>query len=124
MSEPEFVPLTDRFDPGVSPEEAARAFTDAMSKRRTVREYSDRPVSEETIRHIVRCAGSAPSGANKQPWRFFCVKNPDVKRRIRRAAEEEEREFYQRRASEEWLEDLAPLGTDSDKPFLEIAPCA
>jgi len=122
MSEPEFVPLTDRFDPGVSPEEAARAFTDAMSKRRTVREYSDRPVSEETIRHIVRCAGSAPSGANKQPWRFVCVKNPDVKRRIRRAAEEEEREFYQRRASEEWLEDLAPLGTDSDKPFLEIAP--
>lgn len=122
MPEPEFIPLTERFDPGVTPEEAARAFADAMSLRRTVREYSDRPVSEETIRHLVRCAGSAPSGANKQPWRFVCVKDPEVKRQIRVAAEEEEREFYERRAGQEWLDDLEPLGTDSSKPFLEIAP--
>jgi nitroreductase len=122
MAQPEFVPLNDRYDPGTTPEDAAQAFHEIMSKRRTVREYSDRPVSEETIRWLIRCAGSAPSGANKQPWRFVCVKDPDTKREIRLAAEEEERAFYERRAGREWLKDLEPLGTDSSKPFIEMAP--
>lgn len=118
----EFVPFDDRYEPGVTPEAGARAFYEIMRKRRTVREFSDRPVSRETIEWCVRAAASAPSGANKQPWRFVCVQDPQVKRKIRLAAEEEEREFYTRRASEEWLEDLAPLGTDEHKAFLEVAP--
>ena len=122
MSEPVFVPLPERHDPGVPPEEAARAFCEVMAKRRTVREFSDRPVSRETIEWIVRAAGTAPSGANKQPWRFVCVSDPERKREIRLAAEKEEREFYESRASERWLEDLAPLGTDPNKEFLEVAP--
>lgn len=122
MSEPEFVRWLDRHDPGQSPEQAASTFYDVMRKRRTIREFSDRPVSEETIRSLVRSAGSAPSGANKQPWRFVAVRDPQIKRRIREAAEAEEREFYERRAGERWLEDLKPLGTDASKPFLEIAP--
>jgi nitroreductase len=84
--------------------------------------FSDEPVSRETIEWIVRGATTAPSGANKQPWRFVCVRDPDIKRQIRLAAEEEEREFYARRATPEWIEDLAPLGTDENKEFLEIAP--
>lgn len=109
-------------DPGVSPEEGARAFYEVMNRRRTVRMFSDRPVSRETIEWVVRSAGTAPSGAHKQPWRFVCVSDPALKKEIRIAAEQEEREFYSRRASRAWLEDLAPLGTDSNKPFLEIAP--
>lgn len=93
-----------------------------MAKRRTVREFSDRPVSLATIEWLVRCAGGAPSGANKQPWRFVAVRDPAVKRAIRAAAEKEEREFYAHRATAEWLADLAPLGTDASKPFLEVAP--
>jgi nitroreductase len=122
MIEPELVPLPDRFDPRSTPEEAARRFREQMSTRRTVREFSTRPVSRATIEELLRCAGSAPSGANKQPWRFVCVQDAEVKRRIRAAAEEEERAFYRERASERWLTDLAPLGTDSNKPFLEDAP--
>lgn len=119
---PETVPLSPRFDPGCAPDEAARAFYETMRLRRTVREFSDRPVSRETIEWLVRAAGSAPSGANKQPWRFVCVQDPEIKRRIRVAAEEEERAFYRERANAAWLADLAPLGTDADKAFLEIAP--
>jgi iodotyrosine deiodinase len=122
MSEPVFVPLPERHDPGQPAEAAAKAFCEVMAKRRTVREFSDRPVSRETIEWIVRAAGTAPSGANKQPWRFACISDPALKREIRLAAEKEEREFYESRASEGWLEDLAPLGTDPNKEFLEIAP--
>ncbi len=122
MPAPDYVPLTDRYEPEQEPELAARAFYDVMRRRRTIREYADRPVSRETIEWIVRAATTAPSGANKQPWRFVCVQDAEVKRKIRHAAEEEEREFYERRASEEWLRDLAPLGTDPTKEFLEIAP--
>jgi len=122
MSEPRFVPLADRFDPGAPPADAAREFYEVLRRRRTVREFSDRPVSRETIEWIVRCAATAPSGANKQPWRFVCIQDPDLKRRIREAAEQEERSFYAHRANEEWLADLSPLGTDQDKPFLEVAP--
>jgi len=109
-------------DPGVPPEAAARSFYEVMNRRRTVRSFSDRPVSRQTIEWICLAAGTAPSGAHKQPWRFVCISDPAIKRRIRQAAEEEEREFYHRRASRRWLEDLAPLGTDASKPFLEIAP--
>ncbi len=115
------IPLVP-FRPAVAPEAAARAFFEVANARRTVREFSDRPVSRETIEWVLRAGGTAPSGAHKQPWRFVAVSNPEVKRKIRAAAEAEEREFYERRASERWLTDLAPLGTDSNKPFLEIAP--
>lgn len=118
---PRFLPLR-RFDPGTSPEIASHRFLETMRLRRTVREFSDRPVSRETIEHLIAAAGTAPSGANKQPWRFVAVQDPDVKRRIRVAAEAEEEEFYGRRAPAEWLADLAPFGTDARKPFLEIAP--
>ena len=84
--------------------------------------FSDRPITRETIEWVIRAAGTAPSGANKQPWRFVAVSDPDLKHRIRLAAEEEEREFYARRASAEWLADLAPFGTDPDKSFLDVAP--
>ena len=122
MTQPEYVPHEDRFCPDASSEDAAREFFEVVKRRRTIREYDDRPVARETIEWLVRAAHSAPSGANKQPWRFVCVQDPAVKRQIRLAAEQEEREFYARRANEEWLRDLAPLGTDDNKEFLEVAP--
>ncbi len=100
----------------------ARAFADLMQRRRTVRDFSDRAVPRALIEDCLRAAGSAPSGANQQPWHFVAVSDPAVKRRIRAAAEAEEREFYDHRAPPEWLEVLAPLGTDANKPFLETAP--
>jgi nitroreductase len=99
----------------------ASTFYDEM-RRRTVREFSDRPVPRSVIEACLRTAGTAPSGANQQPWHFVAVSDPAVKSHIRQAAEAEEREFYERRASQEWLDALAPLGTDAHKPFLEIAP--
>ncbi len=110
------------YAPDTSAEDAARRFHEIMRQRRTVRQFSDRPVSRETIGHVIAAAGTAPSGANKQPWRFVAVQDPKIKREIRVAAEAEEREFYTRRASETWLRDLYPFGTDDQKPFLEIAP--
>lgn len=101
---------------------AATQFADLMAQRRSVRFFSSRPVERAVIEQVVRAAGTAPSGANKQPWRFVCVADPAVKKRIRDAAEAEEREFYQRRAGPEWLADLAPLETTADKEFLEVAP--
>lgn len=117
-----FVPLEWSEMPGKEMLERARAFHDAMARRRTVREFSDRPVPRELIEECLRTAGTAPSGANLQPWTFVAVSDPATKRRIREAAETEEREFYENRASEEWLEALEPLGTDWRKPFLETAP--
>jgi iodotyrosine deiodinase len=93
-----------------------------LNTRRTVREYSDKPVPREVIENIIKSASTAPSGAHKQPWTFCVVSNPELKKKIRLAAEEEEKESYARRMSEEWLEDLAHLGTNWEKPFLEIAP--
>jgi len=110
------------YNPQIPPEEAARRFLDIMRLRRSVRSFSERPVPEEVIRTAIEAAGTAPSGAHKQPWRFVAVSDPAMKRRIREAAEAEEREFYTRRAGKEWLEDLEPLGTDANKPFLEAAP--
>ena len=120
--EPTFVPHTDRFVPEGPPELAAQGCYDVLRRRRSVRQFSDRPVARETVEWIVRAAASAPSGANKQPWRFVAVGDAELKRQIRLGAEAEEREFYSRRASARWLEDLAPFGTDESKPYLEIAP--
>ena len=100
----------------------SRRFLEQMSHRRSVREFSSDPVPREIIENAIRVASLAPSGANQQPWRFVLVSNPEVKHRIREAAEKEEREFYGHRAPREWLDALAALGTDSNKPFLDIAP--
>jgi iodotyrosine deiodinase len=102
--------------------ERATAFNAAMQRRRSVRMFSPRPVSLDVIDACIQAAGSAPSGANQQPWHFVVVSGPQTKRRIREAAEAEEREFYSRRATGEWLDALAALGTDAEKPFLEAAP--
>ncbi len=122
MATPQWIPLGPRYESGLSPEAAAKAFHDTMHSRRSVRMFSDRPVSQETVEWIVRSATTAPNGANKQPWRFVCVKSPKLKQAIRLGAEKEEREFYQKRASKAWLKDIEPLGTDENKDFLEIAP--
>jgi iodotyrosine deiodinase len=98
------------------------SFREELQRRRTIRTFSTRPVPREIIEECLRAAGTAPNGANMQPWHFVAVSDPDAKKQIREAAESEEREFYERRASEEWLDALAPLGTDWHKPFLEDAP--
>ena len=117
------VPLPDfPIYPMVEMQARAAAFHAAMLSRRSVRAFSDRPVAREVIEHCVLTAGSAPSGANHQPWYFACVGSPEKKREIREAAEAEEREFYSGKASAEWLDALAPIGTDADKPYMEIAP--
>lgn len=102
--------------------ERLRAFYDEVNRRRTVRDFSSRPVPRDIIETALKAANTAPSGANLQPWHFVAVSRADTRRRIREAAEAEEREFYDHRASEEWLDALAPLGTDANKPFLETAP--
>ena len=118
-----FVPYTDYKEyPAKEMRERARSFYEQMKRRRTIRDFSDRPVPREIIEDCIRAAGTAPNGANMQPWHFVVVQDDKIKKEIREAAEEEEKEFYERRASEEWLEALAPLGTDQNKPFLEEAP--
>jgi len=102
--------------------ERARSFHEQMSRRRTVRDFSSRPIDRTVIESCLLAAGTAPSGANLQPWHFTVITDGEIKRRIREAAEVEEREFHSGRAPAEWLEALAPLGTDADKPFLETAP--
>ena len=100
----------------------SRLFLDQMKKRRTVRDFSDKPVPVEVIKNAIRVAASAPSGANKQPWHFTIVQDPAMKKKIRIASEKEEKEFYTHRAPDQWLADLNQFGTDWRKPFLEIAP--
>ena len=102
--------------------ERSKTFFDLMIQRRTVRDFSDRPIPIEIIQNAIQTASSAPSGANKQPWHFVIVKDPVVKKDIRIAAEKEEKEFYEHRAPDYWLQDLNQFGTDWHKPFLEIAP--
>jgi nitroreductase len=123
MSEPRFVPLPDyrEFPPEEMAKRAAEFYAE-VNRRRTIREFADRPVDPALIDDCIAAAGTAPSGANLQPWHFVVVTDPAVKHRIRGAAEEEEREFYENRAPQEWLDALAPLGTDEHKPFLEHAP--
>jgi len=117
-----FIPLEHEELPPQEMLDRARAFSAELSRRRSVRHFSDREVSEELIREIVQAAGTAPSGANLQPWSFVAVSDPALKKKIREGAEEEERQFYGGRAPEDWLEALEPLGTDASKPFLETAP--
>ena len=100
----------------------AAGFRANMKLRRTVREFSERPVPQLVIEECIRAAGTAPSGANMQPWHFAVVSDASIKQQIRIAAEQEEREFYEHKAPQEWLDALAPLGTDEHKPFLEAAP--
>lgn len=102
--------------------ERSKSFYEELDKRRSVRHFSNKEVPQEVIENIIRTAGTAPSGAHKQPWKFCVVSNPQLKSEIRRAAEEEEKENYGSRMTEEWLKDLAPLGTDTNKEFLETAP--
>jgi len=117
------VPLSSyREFPPEEMERRGRAFFEQMSGRRTVRQFSDRPVSRSLIEDCVRTAATAPSGANLQPWHFVIVEDPAVKLQIRQAAEREEHEFYAHRAPQEWLDALAKLGTDEHKPFLQTAP--
>jgi len=117
------IPLEDyREYPVDEMRERVRTLYKELSRRRTVREFSDRPVPIDIIETALKVAGTAPSGANLQPWHFVVVSGANAKRKIREAAEAEEREFYEHRASPEWLAALEPLGTDSDKPFLETAP--
>lgn len=123
MSEARFIPYRRFHDFSADEmQQRAQSFYEQMSQRRTVRHFSDRPVPREVIENCIRAAATAPSGANLQPWHFVVVTDPAVKSKIRLAAEREEREFYQNRAPKEWLEALAPLGTDEHKPFLETAP--
>ena len=117
-----FVPYRKRTYPPEELPERTREFYELMDERRSVRFFSEREVPEEAVHNILRTASTAPSGAHKQPWTFCLVKDPDIKKRIREAAEEEERKNYEERMSEEWLQDLEPLGTRPDKPYLEKAP--
>lgn len=102
--------------------ERSSQYLETMSSRRTVRQFSDQPVPKDIIDTAVRAAGTAPSGANHQPWHFVCIRDPNIKREIRLAAEAEERAFYAGKAGDNWLQDIGPLGTDAQKPFLETAP--
>jgi nitroreductase len=120
---PKYLPLSTYAE--LPPDEMRRRaseFADTMHRRRTVRHFAGRSVPPGVIDDCIRAAGSAPSGANLQPWHFVVVTDREVKRQIRLAAEREEHEFYTRRAPQEWLDALAPIGTDENKPFLEEAP--
>lgn len=123
MIDPKFVPLSTYQE--YPPDEMRRRAEDfrvSLQRRRTVRDFSDRAVPLDVIQDCLLAAGTAPNGANMQPWHFVVVSDPEVKNRIRIAAEAEEREFYAHKAPQEWLDALAPLGTDDQKPFLETAP--
>ncbi len=123
MSEYPTIPLDQyREYPVEEMRQRLQEFYDDIRRRRTVREFSDRPVPRDIIETALEAAGTAPSGANLQPWHFVVVSGAETKRKIRIAAEVEEKEFYEHRASEEWLAALEPLGTDARKPFLETAP--
>lgn len=117
------IPLTQRAPLTVAEGLArSREYLHNISSRRTIRQFSDQPVSKDIIETAVRAAGTAPSGANHQPWHFSCISDPAIKREIRLAAETEERAFYSSKAGDNWLKDIGPLGTDAQKPFLETAP--
>lgn len=116
------IPLNFREYPVPEMQRRATEFCADIRRRRTVRDFSDRPVPRDIIDSCLQAAASAPSGANLQPWHFVVISDPAVKHGVREAAEYEEREFYTSRATREWLHDLAPLGTDWEKPFLDTAP--
>ena len=123
MTDHKFIPLTTyREYPADEMQERAQQFRESLQRRRTVRDYSDQEVSIDVINECLLAAGTAPSGANLQPWHFVVVSDPATKTKIREGAEVEEREFYEKKAPQEWLDALAPLGTNDKKPFLEVAP--
>jgi iodotyrosine deiodinase len=123
MTETKFEPLKFKEKSADAMIAASRSFYLDMKRRHTVREFSDRTIPDDVIKNAILAAGTAPSGANQQPWHFVVVSNPETKRELREAAEKEERALYRVRAPDEWLRALQPLGTDENKPFLEIAPC-
>jgi iodotyrosine deiodinase len=123
MTEPKFIPLTNYKEyPIEEILKRSRSFYEDIKRRRTVRDFSDKPVPRKIIENCIKAAGTAPSGANLQPWHFVVVSDPKIKKKIKIAAEEEEKEFYSKRAPKDWLEVLEPLGTDENKPCLETAP--
>lgn len=117
-----FIPLDFNLLPEDEMINRSQVFYSEIKKRRTVRDFSDKKVPIEIIKNAILSAGTAPNGANMQPWHFVVISNHKIKRELRLAAEEEEREFYSGKAPKEWLDDLTPLGTDANKPFLETAP--
>lgn len=119
---PKTVPLDFTEKPEAEMRAEARAFYEDIRKRRTVRDFSDRAVPRDIIEDAIRAAGTAPSGANHQPWHFVAIQPGDIRKRLRAAAEAEEKAFYEGKASQEWLDALEPLGTDDHKPYLETAP--
>ncbi len=123
MSKPNFIPLSN-YTKYTETEmlDKSKKFYEDIKRRRTVRDFSHNPVPKEIVDNCIKSAGTAPNGANLQPWHFVVISNPEIKKKIRIAAEEEEKEFYTNRAPREWLEVLEPLGTDENKPFLETAP--
>ena len=123
MEETNFIPYSSyKSYPIEEMQKRSEEFFTDVQRRRTVRDFSNEPVPKEIIENCLRAAGTAPSGANRQPWHFSVVSNLETKKKIREAAEEEEKKFYSGRAPDEWLEALEPLGTDENKPFLEVAP--
>jgi nitroreductase len=124
MKDHDAVPLSDYIEyPVDEMKERSAAFYNDIKRRHTIRDFSDRDVPREVIENCIRAAGTAPSGANHQPWHFGLIHSADIKTKVREAAEKEERAFYDdRKAGEEWLDALTELGTDSDKPYLETAP--
>ena len=122
MQAAKFIPYTGVTYSSEESQKRSQMYYEYMDKRRSIREYSDRPVDKKVIEQIIMTASSAPSGAHKQPWTFCAISDPTIKSAIRKAAEKEEYESYNGRMSEEWLEALRPFGTDWKKPFLEIAP--
>ena len=123
MEETNFIPYSSyKSYPIEEMQKRSEEFFTDIQRRRTVRDFSSEPVPKEIIENCLRAAGTAPSGANRQPWHFSVVSNLETKKKIREAAEEEEKKFYSGRAPDEWLEALEPLGTDENKPFLEVAP--
>ncbi|MEN7343391.1 MAG: nitroreductase family protein [Pseudomonadota bacterium] len=123
MTKPGFQPLSTykQYDEDEMRQRSAELF-DELNRRRTVRDFSEKPVPREVIENCLKVANTAPSGANMQPWHFAVISNPEIKAKVREAAEAEEREFYEHRASDEWLDALKKFGTDANKPFLETAP--
>ncbi len=123
MEETNFIPYSSyKSYPIEEMQKRSEEFFTDIQRRRTVRDFSNELVPKEIIENCLRAAGTAPSGANRQPWHFSVVSNLETKKKIREAAEEEEKKFYSGRAPDEWLEALEPLGTDENKPFLEVAP--
>ena len=123
MQQHDCSPLTDYIEyPESQMIERSQDFLDSMKRRHSIRSFSDRPVPQEIIENCIKAAGTAPSGANHQPWHFVAINSADVKKQVREQAELHEQGFYEGRAGDEWLDALKPLGTDAQKPYLEHAP--